>query len=344
MVTRTITYKLYPGIQATNTLHWARKMHCDLYNASLRNRKNQYQRWGNSISYFDQQRSLTELKKELPEYAQLACNSLQNTLKRVYFAYQCFFKGLSKYPRFKGKHRYRGWTYPCKSGWKLHTNNGVNGKLELKDLGLSLRMRGQARTWATPKTCTIVWDGKDWYASITVDCVPERQTGNNAVGLDFGYNTAISFSNGNTVEAPKFQAQAQQKVNQLSQNLQRKKKPIKGRTKASRRWKKYQDKIKKVKKTEANRRRDWSHQVAAQIVSGNSLVATEKLNLQGMTRKGKRQKAGLNNSILDIAIGKTKHLIKYQVEEANGVYLKAPTQQLKPTQPCAKFGDLCLSH
>ena len=77
-------------------------------------------------------------------------------------------------------------------------------------------MRGQARTWATTKTCTIVWDGKNWYASITVDCVPERQTGNNAVGLDFWCNTAISFSNGNTVEAPKFQAQAQQKVNQLS--------------------------------------------------------------------------------------------------------------------------------
>jgi putative transposase len=98
MVTGTITYKLYPGVQATDTLHGARKMHCDLYNSPLRNRKNQYQRWVISISYFDQQRSLTELKKELPEYAELACHSLQNTLQRVDFAYQRFFQGWSKYP------------------------------------------------------------------------------------------------------------------------------------------------------------------------------------------------------------------------------------------------------
>ncbi len=59
-----------------------------------------------------------------------------------------------------------------------------------------------------------------------------------------------------------------------------------------------------------------------------------------MTRKGKgkrkRQKAGLNRSLLDVAIGMTKDAIKYKVIEAGGVYLEAPTQKLKPTQRCAK--------
>ena len=59
-----------------------------------------------------------------------------------------------------------------------------------------------------------------------------------------------------------------------------------------------------------------------------------------MTRKakskGKRQKAGLNRSMLDVAVGMTKDNIKYKVEEAGGNYTEAPTQTLKPTQRCAK--------
>jgi len=45
-------------------------------------------------------------------------------------------------------------------------------------------------------------------------------------------------------------------------------------------------------------------------LSDNSLIATEKLNLKGMTRKSKgkrkRQKTGLNRSILDVGIGNSR--------------------------------------
>jgi len=80
------------------------------------------------------------------------------------------------------------------------------------------------------------------------------------------------------------------------------------------------------------------------MVSDNSLVATEQLNLKGMTRKakgkGKRQKAGLNRSMLDVAIGMTKDNLKYKVEEAGGIYTEAPTRTLKPTQRCAKCWEV----
>ena len=51
-------------------------------------------------------------------------------------------------------------------------------------------------------------------------------------------------------------------------------------------------------------RQDWQHKVAVEIVSRNSFIATEKLNLKGMTRKSKgkrkKQKSGLNRSLLDV--------------------------------------------
>ena len=245
---------------------------------------------------------------------------------------------------------------------------GVNGQLELRHFksgSLFIPIRGKARTWGTPSTCTIFWSNNKWYASITVNCVPERETGSGAVGLDFGCKVAVATSDGEFIEAPKFQAKAAQKVKRLSKQLRRKRRPEKAprpssnriragkrgktrKTKASRRWRKVQGKISRVQRQVSNQRHDWSHKVAAQIVSSNSLVATEKLtpkvpplaSLKGMTRKGfgkrKKSKAGLNRSLLDVAIGMTKDAIKYKVIEAGGTYLEAPTQKLKPTQRCAK--------
>ncbi len=131
------------------------------------------------MDYFEQQNSLPAFKEVWPEYKELGSHTLQATLKRVDFGYQRFFKGLAKYPRFKAKRRYRGWTYPDSAGWKVHTNMGVNGQLELRHFKsgpIFIPMRGKARTWGNPTTCTLVWSNNKWYTSITVNCVPERQT------------------------------------------------------------------------------------------------------------------------------------------------------------------------
>ena len=72
------------------------------------------------------------------------------------------------------------------------------------------------------------------------------------------------------------------------------------------------------------------------------LIATEKLQIKNMTRKArkgskrKRQKAGLNRSMLDVGIGMLKQAIKYKAIEAEAIYLEAPTRSLKPTQRCVK--------
>ena len=216
LVTRRITYRLYPSKSQKTQLHWARRMHCCLFNAAVANRKTQYQKFNHKVDYFEQQNCLPEFKEVWTEYKKLGSHTLQATLKRVDFAFQRFIKGLAKYPKFKSSRHYRGWTYPCKSGWKVSTNNGVNGYLELRDLGLTLQMRGKARTWGVPKTCTLVWDNNKWYASITVECASVRQTGAGAIGLDFGSKTAIATSDGELIESPKFLKLAQAKITQLS--------------------------------------------------------------------------------------------------------------------------------
>ena len=61
-----------------------------------------------------------------------------------------------------------------------------------------------------------------------------------------------------------------------------------------------------------------------------------------MTRKckgkNKRQKSGLNRSLLDVGIGNLKDLIKYKVTEAEGFYIEIPTTKVKPSQTCPNCG------
>ncbi len=320
-------------------------MHCALYNAAVANRKTQYKQFNHSVDYFEQQNSLPDFKRIWTEYRELGGHALQATLKRVDFAFQRFFKLKSGYPKFKASRRYRGWTYPDKQSWGVSTNEGVNGQLHLKDLDLKVQMRGEARTWGTPTTCTVIFDSGKWYASITVQCQPERELGSGVIGADFGCKTAFALSDGTKITSPKFLAQAQDQVRQLSKQQRRKRKPEKRKFKASRRWKKAQAQISKVKRRVKNQRHNWTHQVAADITRSHSIVVTEKINLKGMTckaRRGKRkaQKTGLNRSLLDVGIGMLKDAIEYKLLEGNGFLLHAPTRELKPTQRCAKCWEL----
>lgn len=170
MLTRRTTFRLYPSKAQQQQLREWKRLHCYLYNAALADRRDMYKRWGISIGYFDQQNCLPAFKEDWPKYKELGSHALQATLKRVDFAFQRFFNGLGGYPKFKSIRHYAGWTYPCKSGWKAHTE-GKNGYLNITNRG-KVKMRGKARTWGEPTTCTIFERHGKWYASITVKCEP----------------------------------------------------------------------------------------------------------------------------------------------------------------------------
>jgi len=342
MLTRRVTFRLYPTRQQEDTLHYWRRLHCNLYNAAVYNRKTQYQKFGHSVSYFEQQNCLPAFKEVWTEYKPLGAHALQATLKRVDFAFTRFFQGLGGYPKFKASRHYSGWTYPDKQSWKVHTT-GVNGGLELANLG-SIAIRGKARTWGTPTTCTILCRNGKWYASITVQCAPERKTGNGAVGIDLGCKDAITLSTGEKIAKPDFIKEGQQKVKIASKRLRRKRAPNRNKKiKASRRWRKDRKQVSKLQRQVARQRLNWLHQTTSSIVSSNSLVAGEQLNVKAMTRAGKtkkRQKAGLNRSILDVGFGMIGDLLADKQAEAGGFYVESPTKTLKPTQRCAVCWEL----
>lgn len=359
MAVRRATFRLYPNRQQEQVLRYHRKLHKDLYNAAVSNRFTQYKKFNHRVEYFEQQNSLPAFKEVWTEYKSIASHALQATLKRVDYAFQRWFKGLGKRPKFKSIRHYSGWTYPDRQAWKCHSI-GDNGYLELAKIG-SIQMRGKARLWGTPTTCTILYRNNNWYASITVDVADEllkasRQlTGNRSCGIDLGCLWAVSLVSRSPegklattpqVEPPKFLRKAEKVVKQLSKEKRRKRAPNgRKKVKASSRYKKAQRRISKVTRKVANCRQNWVHDTANRVIkSGHSLVAMEKLEVSKMTRKArkgkrKKQKAGLNKSILDVGFGMLTAAIRYKVEESGGTFIDVPTRQVKPSQTCPKCGS-----
>jgi putative transposase len=344
-----MTFRLYPNTQIEKQLRYHRKLHKDLFNAAVNNRFTQYQKFNRKVDYFEQQNSLPAFKEVWTEYKEINSQALQATLKRVDYAFERWFKGLGKRPKFKSIRHYSGWIYPAKSGYSVESN-GENGYLNLAKIG-RIQMRGQAKYWGTPTTCTIVFRNNKWYASVTVDVLDQAlkpevlPTG--AIGIDLGCNSALSITDGENhqqIEAPKFLRNAERLIKKASKAKRRKQAPNRNKKiKASRRYKKAQSNVSKITRKVGNQRQNWVHQVASEIVSGNSFVATEKLEVKNMTskaKKGKRkkQKAGLNKSILDVGFGMLRSTIKYKVEQIGGVFVEVPTRKVKPSQTCPKCG------
>jgi putative transposase len=344
-----MTFRLYPNKQIEQSLRYHRKLHKDLYNAAVNNRFTQYQKFNHKVDYFEQQNSLPAFKEVWTEYKEVASHALQATLKRVDFAFERWKKGLGKRPRFKSIRHYSGWTYPNSAGFKVESR-GDNGYLNLSKIG-RIQMRGRAKYWGKPTTCTIVFRNGKWYASITVDVLEQvlklEVLPIGAIGIDLGCKSALSITDGTNhqqIDAPRFLRNAEHKIKQASKEKRRSRAPNrKKKVKASRRWKKAQAKVSKLIRKVANSRQNWVHQVAAEIVSGNSFVATEKLEVKNMTSKAKKskrkkQKAGLNKSILDVGFGMLRSTIKYKVEQIGGVFVEVPTKKVKPSQTCPKCG------
>ncbi|MEN9211495.1 MAG: transposase, partial [Thermostichus sp. DG02_4_bins_136] len=154
--------------------------------------------------------------------------------------------------------------------------------------------------------------------------------------------SALALGDGTKVENPRFAAKS---------NIRKVQRQLRRKTKHSRRWKKTQKQVAKPHRKVANQRQngvhqqatqtsntDKQHRQATQIVSRNSLVATE------MTRKAqkggsrKQQKTGLNRSILDVGWGMLRSGIAYKLVEAGGVFVEVPSQKVKPSQTCPRCG------
>lgn len=364
-IVRRATYRLYPSRNQEAALFAALDLHRALYNAALQERSDAWRMNRVSISRYAQDRSLTEIRREHPEYAALGRKSLVGTIKRLDHAFAAFFRRVKEhrkeaakwrkagadpnkrpkspgYPRFKGKTRFTAISLGVhKDGWAF-----AGKRLRVQAVPGLIKARGKSRIEGEVLDGEILWRReRGWYLSLAIRGEPARTCGTVAAAFDLGVSSYLAVADDDgrreLIANPRLWQASQDKINTLRRKLSRQKLRSQRREATKRRLGRELARL-------ANRRKDFQHKQAAALVARYAVIATEDLTVKNMTASAKgtveepgkkvAQKAGLNREILDTAPARFVSLVAEKAEEAAGVFAVAPTRSLKPSQTCPCCG------
>ena len=223
--------RLYPTSAQLSALAHQRWVHCLLWNEALAERRRAWGERRESLGFSAQCKRLTEWRRQSKLLRGLNAQSEQVTLKRLDLAFQHFFRRVNNgetpgFPRFKPLHRFKGWGYKTHGdGWRLITNERMkHGTLRLSGVG-KVAIRGKPRTPGTPKTCEILKRGHKWYASVTLDCEPQRQRGEKLGGLDWGletFATVATPAGTEIIDNPRYLVRTMSEIRQVQRVISRK--------------------------------------------------------------------------------------------------------------------------
>jgi putative transposase len=171
------------------------------------------------------------------------------------------------------------------------------------------------------------------------DVYTVRREAGELVGIDWGVESLVTLSTGETVDNPRFGAGAAAAVRRAARKLALAKRGSRRRLKARARLARLQRKL-------ANRRKTYLHQVSAAIARRFGGVAVEKLQVKNMIGSARgtvdnpganvRQKAGLNREILDTSPGMLIAMLRYKAERAGGQF--AVVDARNTSQECSGCG------
>ena len=304
----------------------------DVHNHFLRLEQRYYRIYGKYAGRYRMQPHLTKLLQTTKKHwAWIPRDTLDAAIIRIDEAYQRFFDGLGGIPKYKRKHRYRSAKF--QSGYKLE-----NGRVRISfkswdESTQSLKFNRiwfsfhQHRDWkGTVKYIQILRDsvGEYWLYIITDDTSTEplAATGE-SVGIDFGFKTFLTLSNGEKIDSPEFLKQSLKQLRKLNKSVSRK---IKG----SNNWHRAVHELSRLYRKIANQRLDWQWKVATDICRRFDTITTETLNLDGMKRLWGRK-------VSDLGFYQFIQLLEYKCFKHNREFLKVG-QWTATTKPCSNCG------
>ena len=280
------------------------------YNWALGREQENYKNGGKFISDGDLRKEFTQLKKT-DEYAwlnEIDCDVPKQAIKDACEAYRDFFKGYTKFPRFKSKKH----SIP-----KFYQDNV---KIKFTDTHVKLMLvagKGKATSKRNQKFCRIrlaehgriptdckycnpriKYDGLNWY--ITVGIEYEDSTtllSNEGIGIDLGIKDSAICS-----DEHKYQnINKSQKVKKLEKRKRRLQRSISRKYDKNKKGESYcktsnivksEKELLKLNHRLTNIRQNYLHQTTTEIVKTKpSFVVLEDLNVKGMMKNRHLSKA-----------------------------------------------------
>ena len=318
LVKKAIEIKLYPN--RAQQVFFNKTFGCCrfVYNQYLRLKSRIYEETKMAF-----QPKLKSFKEEWPWLKEADAQALGNAYMDMNHAYQSFFSGRTRYPRYKskkGKQSYRN-AMCHKDIKKLIVGNTI----VLPKIGAVKCRFGKTFEHENIKkiyNVTIKKSKKgDYYCSICcdVDVLEMLHTGG-CVGIDLGIKSSIVMSNGEIIKNPHFEKKSERKIRHLQRKLAKAKK-------GGSRYEKVRIQLAAAHEKLGNRRNNFLHQVSHRLVRDYDIICMENLNIKGMQKNH-----CLAGALARQALGTLTKMIAYKAQWHNRTVVKVgrffPSSQL----------------
>jgi putative transposase len=274
-----------------------------VWNRTLAARNAQWRAECKGISYAASDRALTLMKTDpdLSFLNQVSSVPLQQALRHQQAAFQAFFAGRARYPRFKSRHGRQSATY-TRSAFRMRA-----GKLQLAKTAAPLRFTW---TWPgvdvaalDPTSVTVARDPAGrWFVTFHADVpdpAPLPATGKN-VGVDVGLTYFAALSTGEKIGHPKDWERHERRLKRYQRRLARCQNGSANHAKVA-------AKVARAHSRVADARGDFLHKASTALVRRFELIAVEDLNVAGMVRN-----RSLARAISCAGWGKFRTMLEYK--------------------------------
>jgi putative transposase len=326
-VRKAFKHRLYPTGQQEQALAEMLNTHRHLYNRAFAERKTVWEERQESVSYGQQSAHLKDERVTNPSLARTNFSSCQATLRRLDRAFQAFFRRLKsgetpRYPRFKGRNRFATVEFPsygdgCKLDGALVYFQHI-GRIKIK---LHRPVAG------TIKTISFKREAAGWHVVFSCE-LPDTDIARSpmpATGIDLGLKAFLVTADEREIPPPRYYRRAQKALRRSQRAVARKRK-------GSNRRKLAVQCLAKQHLHVANRRRNFHHQGAHQLVCQYGMVAPEALTSQGIAR------TRLAKSTHDVGWGHFLGILHCKAAGAGVRVLVVPAANT--TQQCSACGAL----
>lgn len=270
---RTYKYKIRPTKEQVVLIEkhlWCCRF---VWNKYLEEKQQAYQKDKKTLSYYDNAKSLTQLKKELTWLKEANSQSLQTTLRNLNSAYDRFFKKLSKFPRFKSKKNPKNW-------FNIPQNIKLKGKkLCFPKFKEWIKIIMHRPLLWTIRNATITKDNTWYYVAIvcenTVNKLPKTSKN---IWIDLWIKDFCITSDWEKIANPKFLRAIEHKLITAQ------------RYHSKHKGKRSLRKLKRLHTKIANQRKDFLHKVSTKLIHENQVICLEDLDVKGMMKNHKLAK------------------------------------------------------